>query len=196
MRKFILVSVLTTIAIACSREVVPPSKKATSTSATKPATETAPARAGESTTEVNVGSMMPAYTASSLDGKKFDIAAERGSVVLLNVWATWCGPCRFEIPELDKLHHTYESRGFKVIGVSVDEGGAADVKNFLAHQTISYPIALDPEGKLATMIDTTVIPTSILVDRRGKIVWKHFGIVSTSDPLLTRALQSALDEKS
>lgn len=138
------------------------------------------------------GSAMAPYTAQWLDGTTFDMAKEKGNVVLLNVWATWCGPCRFEIPELAKLHAKYASRGFKVVGVSIDEGGAGDVKQFVTEQKISYPIALDPEGKLATLLQTTVIPTSIVVDRTGNVVWKHFGIVDTSDASLTKAVESAL----
>ena len=135
---------------------------------------------------------MPAYTAKWLDGSTFDLAAEKGSVLLLNLWATWCAPCRFEIPELDKLHAKYAGRRFKVIGVSVDEGGPADVKQFLSEQKISYPIAVDPEGKLATLLHTSVLPTSVLIDRSGNVVWKHFGVVNTSDTSLTQALESAL----
>lgn len=138
------------------------------------------------------GPPMPPYKAQWLDGTSFDMASEKGSVVLLNVWATWCGPCRFEIPDLEKLHAQYASRGFKVIGVSLDEGGAADVKPFVADQKIGYPIALDPEGKLAAIFKTSVIPTSVLVDRSGNIVWKHFGIVDLKDKTLTTALESAL----
>ncbi|HEX9161749.1 MAG TPA: TlpA disulfide reductase family protein [Thermoanaerobaculia bacterium] len=140
------------------------------------------------------GAQTLTYESQWLDGSKFDLAREKGNVVLLNVWATWCGPCRFEIPELDKLHAQYASRGFKVIGVSIDEGGASDVKPFLKDQKVSYPIAVDPEGKLATMLKTTVIPTSVLIDRGGKIVWKHFGIVSTGDESLTKALEAALGQ--
>jgi len=138
------------------------------------------------------GSPMPPYKAEWLDGKAFDVGDEKGTVVLLNIWATWCGPCRFEIPELGKLHAKYASRGFKVIGVSVDEGGAGDVKQFVAEQKIVYPIALDPTGKLATLLNTTVIPTSIVVDRTGNIVWKHFGIVDMNDATLTKAVEAAL----
>lgn len=138
------------------------------------------------------GPPMPPYKAQRLDGKPFDVAGERGSVILLNVWATWCGPCRFEIPELGRLHAKYATRGFKVIGVSVDEGGAADVRQFVSDQKIAYPIVVDPEGKLATLLNTTVIPTSIVVDKTGHIVWKHFGIVDTNDAGLTKSVEAAL----
>jgi cytochrome c biogenesis protein CcmG, thiol:disulfide interchange protein DsbE len=138
------------------------------------------------------GPAMPAYKAQWLDGKPFDLAGQKGSVVLLNLWATWCGPCRFEIPDLEKLHTQYAGRGFKVIGVSLDEGGAKDVRPFVADQKIIYPIALDPDGKIATILDASVIPTSVLVDKAGSIVWKHSGIVDTKDPALLKALESAL----
>ena len=69
----------------------------------------------------DVGDVMPGYSTDYLNGKRFDLAAEKGNVVLLNLWATWCVRCRYEIPELQKLHDRYASRGFKVIGVSVDE---------------------------------------------------------------------------
>jgi thiol-disulfide isomerase/thioredoxin len=157
---------------------------------------TAPrAKARPSTTTAapgDVGTPMPPYSAKWLDGSKFDLASEKGNVLLVNLWATWCAPCRFEIPELDKLHETYAGRRFKVIGVSLDEGGAADVKPFLSEQKISYPIAVDPEGKLATLLHTSVLPTSVLIDRSGNVVWKHFGLVNTSDSSLTQALESAL----
>ena len=180
-----LLPIVLLVAAACARHEAKTASKPRATTATT-ASSTAP----------DVGVTMPEYKAQWLDGTKFDLASQKGSVVLLNIWATWCGPCRFEIPELDKLHRTYSSRGFKVIGISVDEGGAKDVQPFVTEQKMSYPIALDPDGKLATMLQTTVIPTSVLIDRKGTVVWKHFGIVSTSDPLLNRALEAALNEKS
>ena len=152
--------------------------------------------AAETAGPPEVGMRMPDYTAQWLDGSRFVLASQKGNVVLLNLWATWCGPCRFEIPELDKLHRAYAARGFKVIGVSVDEGGAKDVRPFVTDQKISYPIALDPDGKLATLLQTSNLPTSILVDRSGKVVWRHVGVVSTSDPLFNRALETALNARS
>jgi thiol-disulfide isomerase/thioredoxin len=138
---------------------------------------------------------MPAYSAQTLDGKPFDLASERGNVVFLNVWATWCGPCRFEIPELETMHNKYAGQGFKVIGVSVDESGADAVRAFVKEQKMTYPIEVDPEGKLANLLQTTVLPTSILIDRDGTIVWRHFGLLSSGDESLTKALDAALAQK-
>ena len=123
-KKALLILVLA-VAAACGREV--PFGFGKKTEPPKPA-----------------GSPIGDYKAKWLDGSTFDLAKERGNVVFLNVWATWCGPCRYEIPELDKLHAKYASRGFKVVGVSVDEGGIPEVKPFVEEQKIGYPIVIDP----------------------------------------------------
>jgi len=145
-------------------------------------------------TDSAVGSAMPAYKAELLDGKPFDVAAERGNVVFLNLWATWCFPCRDEIPELQKLHNEYAAQGFKVVGVSLDESGKEAVQKFVTDNSMTYPIALDPEGKLANVFQTTVIPTSVLIDRSGKIVWKKYGRIAVDEELLS-ALKSAVAQK-
>ena len=142
---------------------------------------------------VEVGKLAPSYTASWLDGSTFDLAAERGNVVMLNLWATWCGPCRYEIPELDRLHARYSSRRFKVIGVSVDEGPVEEVRKFVADQKMTYPVALDPQGRLAMLFETTVLPTTAIIDRTGKVVWKSAGIVDVNDTEMLKALESALN---
>jgi peroxiredoxin len=154
---------------------------ATSTAAEAPAPDT------------SVGQKMPAFPAQTLDGKPFDLASQQGrDVVLLNVWATWCGPCRYEIPDLVKMHQQYAAQGFQVVGVSVDEGGADAVKDFVAEQKMTYPVALDGEGKVTNILQTTVLPTSVLIDRTGTIVWRHFGLVETGDAALKKALDTAL----
>src|SRR5437764_8181258 len=118
----------------------PPAKPATATTASEPTRGPQPPPSAST----NVGDVMPAYTAKTLDGAAYDLGSEKGSVVLVNVWATWCGPCRFEIPELQKMHDEFGKRGFKVVGVSVDEGDAKDVRQFAAEQKMTYPIVVDP----------------------------------------------------
>lgn len=199
MRKLVLV---TFIAFACAKHETttpntPPkhgdSKPAAKTETAAPAAETTSSAAAQ---VADVGQAMPPYTTTLLDGKKFDIAAERGNVVFLNLWATWCNPCRAEIPELQSLHQKYAPRGFKVVGISLDDTGAGGVKQFVAQHSMTYPIAYDPEGKIATILQSSVLPTSVIVDRSGQIVWKNFGAVSMDDPALKNALAKALDAKS
>lgn len=173
-----------TAAPAGNAAAKPAAKQAGGTQASAPAT-------GETT----VGSMMPAYSAKSLDGKPFDLAGEHGQVVLLNLWATWCAPCRFEIPQLQKMSDQYAGRGFKVIGVSLDDTGADGVRAFVNEHKMTYPIVLDSEGKLANMLQTSSIPTTLLIDRKGKIVWRQLGPIEEGDPELKAALEKALTEK-
>jgi peroxiredoxin len=142
--------------------------------------------------ETNVGSMMPPYHAKYIDGKEFDLASQKGSVVLLNLWATWCQPCRFEIPELEKMHNELSPRGLKIIGVSLDDSGVDGVKQFVKEQKMTYTIAIDPEGTIANIFQTSIIPTTVLIDKTGKIVWKEYGPVSSNDESLKKALDAAL----
>ena len=173
-------------AAACSREAwrssAPPAK-----SENKPPVQ---ARA-------EVGDPMPSYAAKFLDGKPFDVASEKGNVVLLNVWATWCQPCRFETPELQALHRKYGDRGFKVIGVSVDnEGSDAEIKQFIDENKITYPIAFDPEGRVANVLRTTVLPTSVLIGRDGRIAWRKVGAVMPNETAAVNGLiEKALGKK-
>lgn len=190
MRKTLLI--LVAVALACSRESYPPTTAAKKP-ARRPARRTVIPEETPSQASTDVGAAMPAYQAALLDGTPFDLAAERGKhVVFLNVWATWCGPCRFEIPELEKMHAKYAPRGFEVVGVSVDESGADAVKAFAKEQSIHYPIALDPAGKIANVLQTTVLPTSVLIDRNGKIIWRRIGALTGPEPALDAAIEKAL----
>lgn len=194
MRKILILIAIPLAIAACKRHEAP--QTATTPNGKPAATDrTGPAPATPATdTDSAVGQAMPPYKAELLDGKPFDIAAERGNVVFLNLWATWCGPCRYEIPELQKLHLQYASQGFKVVGVSLDEGGKDAVQQFVSEHSMGYPVALDPDGKLANVFQTTVIPTSVLIDRNGKIVWKKYGAITVDDEL-RQALEKALAQK-
>lgn len=162
-------------------------------SASGPRSSAASPSGGSNAGPVKVGDAMPEYSAEFLDGKDFTMADQKGKVVLLNVWATWCPPCRAEIPDLQQLHDKYAAQGFSVVGVSVDSDGAAqEVRDFVREKSMTYPVVLDPEGTLATLVDTAVIPTSALVDRDGKIVWIHQGTVSADDPEINTLLAKTL----
>jgi cytochrome c biogenesis protein CcmG, thiol:disulfide interchange protein DsbE len=180
--------ILAIAALACHK-AEKPAATTTVTTTTMKAAQPAPEPPSPPT---NAGDAMPAYQAKTIDGAPFDIAAQKGSVVLLNVWATWCNPCRFEIPELEKMYEANARRGFKIIGVSVDEGDAAEVKKFVAEQKMTYPIVLDPDGRIANVLSTTVLPTTVLLNRQGKIVWREIGAIPADDPTLKKALDAAL----
>ena len=195
MRKFILLIVLFS-SLACAKHETQPAPSAEKPKAapapTAAATQSAPPAPVQT---ADVGTTMPAYSTSLLDGKTFDLTAERGTVVFVNLWATWCNPCRFEIPELQAMHQKYAGRGFKVVGISLDDTGADGVKQFVSQHGMTYPVAYDPDGKIAAILQSSVLPTSVIVDRSGHVVWKKFGPVSMDDPTLQEALTKALDAK-
>ncbi|HYM62160.1 MAG TPA: TlpA disulfide reductase family protein [Thermoanaerobaculia bacterium] len=201
MRKLTGTFLFVAMTMACHRET--PVAKTAAPPATPPAVTTAattavaPAAASAAAAgSADVGAMMPDYQAQWLDGKPMDIASRRGKVVFLNLWATWCQPCRYEIPQLQKMQDHFAAQGFEVIGVSLDEGGVDGVREFVKKQGMTYPIALDPEGKLANLFQTTMIPTSVLIDRSGRIVWKSSGALMGEDKDLNEALRKALAQKS
>ena len=190
MKRLVLVLTIVAAAAACGRS----EKSATLAKPDQqkpPVTQSAPPAQAEAAA-VDVGARMPDYSSSYLDGSKFDLAEKRDKVVLLNAWATWCGPCRFEIPELQAIHDKYAARGLEVVGVSLDEGDPAGVKAFVAEHKMTYPIVLDSEGKLANVLQTSVLPTTVLVDHNGNIVWKKIGAIMPNDTELTAAIDKAL----
>jgi cytochrome c biogenesis protein CcmG/thiol:disulfide interchange protein DsbE len=149
----------------------------------------APARMGA----VQVGHDAPAYAAQTLDGETQSLAHLAGRAVLLNVWATWCHPCREEIPALEALHGEYGARGLSIIGVSIDQGGQeASIREFLAEYGASYPIWLDPAGDVQNTFGTVGVPSTYLIAPGGEVLWKHVGPVRADDAELRRLIEASL----
>ena len=108
------------------------------------------------------------FTLTALDGKVYNLDALRGHVVLLNFWATWCPPCRKEMPDMQKLYERFEKKGFLVLAVSDEK--RETVEGFLAKQSYTFPILLDPDRKTNTAFYVEGIPKSFLFDRQGRLV--------------------------
>jgi cytochrome c biogenesis protein CcmG/thiol:disulfide interchange protein DsbE len=122
----------------------------------------------------------PDFKVEGLDGKALSLADSRGKVVLLNFWATWCGPCREEIPDLIALQQKYRDQ-LQIIALAVDEDDAAMVKKVVAQSGINYPVAMSPEDVRTQYGGITALPTSFILDTQGRIVQKHEGL---RDPAL------------
>ena len=117
--------------------------------------------------------------------------------MLLNVWATWCIPCRREIPELQALHQSYSGRGLKVVGVSVDDAGADnDVADFATQFGMTYMLLRDPDDRVSDLFRTPGVPSSFLIDRHGIVRWRHLGPFKADDPEFLKVLQHSLDASS
>jgi cytochrome c biogenesis protein CcmG, thiol:disulfide interchange protein DsbE len=142
---------------------------------------------------VEVGRSAPEYGATTLDGEAVRLADLRGQVVLLNVWATWCAPCREEIPALQALADRHAREGLEVVGVSVDgRNEVQNIRRFAEQIDMRYTIWHDPEDAVGLRFRTVGVPTTFLIDREGVIAWRHMGPVEADDPGLNEALVRTL----
>jgi len=122
----------------------------------------------------------PEFKLDSIDGKPLTLASAHGKVVLLNFWATWCGPCRAEIPDLIELQQKYKDQ-LQIIGLTVDDDDVAFVKQVVARTRINYPVAMTTPEVRAQYGGVAALPTSFVLDTQGRIVQKHEGL---RDPAL------------
>ncbi len=142
---------------------------------------------------VEVGAPVPEYRAVSLEGDSVSLAALRGNVVLFNVWATWCPPCRDEIPELRALQAKYQPRGLELVGVSVDAGGSdRAIRAFMKDFEMEYPVWRDPDERVSTRFLVVGVPATFLIDRDGILRWRKTGPIQPNDPALAAAIEQAL----
>ena len=122
------------------------------------------------------GDRVPAFTASTLDGEEFDGADLVGEPYMLNIWATWCAPCRHEMPALQELHDKYSGEGFQVVGVSVDDRGSREVmREFLDELGIDFPIYHDPSWEISDKYGLLGLPGTFLMDAEGRLVRRWTG---------------------
>jgi cytochrome c biogenesis protein CcmG/thiol:disulfide interchange protein DsbE len=144
---------------------------------------------------VAVGAPAPSYEAVRLDGSAVHLADLKGQVVLLNIWATWCKPCRQEMPALDTLFRRHEAEGFTVVGVSIDSPGEQDrVAEYAKDLGASYTLWHDPDNAVSTTFLAIGVPASYLIGRDGTLRWRHVGPVTAEDGPLNAALRTALAE--
>jgi thiol-disulfide isomerase/thioredoxin len=118
----------------------------------------------------------PAFIARDLDGREVSTASLRGKVVLINFWATWCPPCRAEIPDLIALQEKYKDR-LQIIGISEDEVSPAVVKRFANEHQMNYPIVMTSPELEKMFPGVSALPTSFIVDRQSRVVQKHVGML-------------------
>lgn len=126
---------------------------------------------------VGVGFRAPEFAARRLDDATHVVRLSdyRGSVVLLNVWATWCDPCRREMPSIEKLYQELGPKGFRVVAVSIDDGGAeADIRDFAREYRLTFDILHDPTGGIQRTYQLIGVPESFLIDKDGVVRKKTF----------------------
>ncbi len=117
----------------------------------------------------------PDFNLENLRGGDTGLVDYKGKLVLLNFWATWCMPCRAEMPGMEALWQKYREQGFVVVGISNDEGSKKRVETFTRLLDLSFPVLLDPEGEVNDLYEVSNMPTSFLIDRNGKIISRIVG---------------------
>jgi len=126
-----------------------------------------------------IGNLAPDFELQMLDGKSLKLSGLRGKAVLLNFWATYCGPCKIEMPWFVELQKEYGPQGFQIVGVANDDASTEDIARFAKEMGINYPILIGRDS-VSDRYNVSVLPTTFFLDRDGKLIAREFGLVSRS----------------
>lgn len=121
-----------------------------------------------------VSGVAPGFDLVSRDGSRVALSDLEGQVVMVNFWATWCGPCRQEMPQLEALYQRYSGLGFTLLGVNVEEDSSGADK-FLAETPVSFPILFDPRSEVSELYNVIAMPSTVLIDKSGNLRFIHHG---------------------
>lgn len=123
----------------------------------------------------------PDFTLTDATGASIKLSDYRGKVVLLNFWATWCGPCKIEIPWFIQFEKAYKDRGFETLGISMDEDGWKGIKPFVSQTAINYPVMIGNLHLAELYGGVDSLPSTFLIDRQGRIAFTHLGLIAKRD---------------
>jgi thiol-disulfide isomerase/thioredoxin len=137
----------------------------------------------------------PAFSLASRAGTPLALADLKGQVVMINFWASWCGPCRQEFPALDQIYAKYKPMGFTLVAINV-ESEKADAEKFLGATPVSFPILFDPDNKVSGSYGVSAMPTTFLVDRQGRVRWQHRAFKPGDEAKYIEQIRAILREKS
>ncbi|MDZ7689748.1 MAG: TlpA disulfide reductase family protein [Balneolaceae bacterium] len=132
------------------------------------------------------------FTAKLMSGESFQLSAQKGKVVLMNIWATWCAPCHDETPDFVDLYEQYRDQGLVVLGVSIDEQGRSVVKPFMEKYSVTYPMVIDDGTIMEKYGPTMGIPTSYIINKQGNL--EYFSVGALTKKELEPRLKELLEE--
>jgi len=131
------------------------------------------------------------FSLSLLEGETKSLSSYKGKVVFLNFWATWCGPCRVEMPSMEALYNKFRDKGLEILAVNSGEDQAT-VRSFMKNEGFSFPALLDLDGRVSANYGVQAIPTTFLIDRDGMIILRLVGSIDWGTPKIHAALESLL----
>ncbi len=141
-----------------------------------------------------VGYRAPDFALPTLDGQTVRLSDFRGEkAVFLNFWATWCSPCRLEMPTMEKVYQAYKSRGLEILAVSLDGGPKSDVQDFMQELRLNFPALLDPDMEVLRLYRMFSLPATFLIDKEGIIRHRELGYRDWTDPESRKLLEEILD---
>jgi peroxiredoxin len=135
----------------------------------------------------------PDFTLKSRSGENIRLSELRGNVVMVNFWASWCGPCRQEMPLLDDLYQEYRDYGFELLGINVDEN-QADAERMLERIPVSFPVLFDPESTVSKEYGVDAMPSTLLIDRDGNARYLHRGYRPGEEEIYAEKLRALVLE--
>ncbi len=139
------------------------------------------------------GRPAPDFALRSSTGENLRLSEYRGDVVMINFWATWCGPCRQEMPLLDDLYNRYQRVGFNLLGVNIDDDSSRAM-DMMAELGVNFPVLFDDRKEVSRMYDVDAMPVTILVDREGNVRYVHQGYKPGYEELYLDEIRSLLRE--
>jgi len=137
----------------------------------------------------------PAFKLANRAGGDMSLSDLKGQVVMINFWASWCGPCRQEFPALDQIYSKYKPMGFQMVAINV-ETEKADAERFLGKTPVSFPILFDPDNQVSGSYGVSAMPTTFLVDRQGRLRWQHRAYKPGDEAKYIEQIRQMLREKS
>ncbi len=139
------------------------------------------------------GKPAPQFDLPSREGKEVNLAQYKGQVVMLNFWASWCGPCRQEMPLLESIYKKYNKLGFVLLGVNVEPDSNAAI-NWLKQTPVSFPVLYDKDSKVSSLYDVEGMPSTVMIDRKGNVRMIHKGYKPGDENDYLNSVQALIKE--
>jgi peroxiredoxin len=135
----------------------------------------------------------PNFTLKSRSGENLKLSEYRGDVVLVNFWASWCGPCRKEMPKLEELYQKYKNLGFNLLAVNVEED-SSKANDFLKDLSVTFPILYDNENKVSKLYKVSAMPSTVIIDRDGNVRFVHHGYLVGYENDYSKEIKELIEE--